>query len=52
MMKTPSISVIVAVYNGTNYLCQSLDSVIDQNYENMEIIIVDDGSTDNTAELA
>lgn len=51
-MGNPLVSVIVTVYNGENYLCQALESVIGQNYKNTEVIIVDDGSTDNTAELA
>lgn len=50
-MNNPLISVIVAVYNGADYLSQSLESVIGQSYKNIEVIIVDDGSTDNTAEL-
>ena len=50
-MKSPLISVIVTVYNGENFFCQAMDSVIAQHYKNTEIIIVDDGSTDNTAEL-
>lgn len=51
-MSSPLVSVIVTVYNGENYLCQALDSVIGQIYQNIEVIIVDDGSTDKTAELA
>jgi glycosyltransferase involved in cell wall biosynthesis len=46
------VSVIVAVYNGENYLSQALESVLKQSFQNIEIIIVDDGSSDNTAELA
>ena len=51
-MSTPLVSVIVTVYNGENYLSQAIESVIGQNYKNIEIIIVDDGSTDKTSELA
>ncbi len=51
-MNGSMVSVIVAVYNGENYLSQALESVLKQSHQNIEIIIVDDGSTDNTAELA
>ena len=51
-MDGSTVSVIVAVYNGENYLSQALESVLKQSYQNIEIIIVDDGSTDKPAELA
>jgi glycosyltransferase involved in cell wall biosynthesis len=38
----------MAVYNGENYLAEALDSVFNQSYQNIEIIICDDGSTDST----
>ena len=44
------ISVIVPVYNGEKYICDCLDSLKRQTYPNMEIIIVNDGSTDKTKE--
>jgi glycosyltransferase involved in cell wall biosynthesis len=50
-MKNPLVSVIMPVYNGEKFLCQAMDSVVGQDYKNTEIIIVDDGSTDKTAEL-
>jgi glycosyltransferase involved in cell wall biosynthesis len=46
------VSVIVAVYNGERFLAEALDSVFAQDYRPMEVIIVDDGSTDRTAEIA
>jgi glycosyltransferase involved in cell wall biosynthesis len=46
-----TISVIIPVYNGQDYLLESIQSVCEQEYDNLEIIIVDDGSTDGTAEL-
>lgn len=46
------ISVIIPVYNVSEYLDECLTSVINQNYPNYEIIIVNDGSTDNSLEIA
>lgn len=42
------ISIIVPVYNVEKYLCQCLDSIINQTYKNLEIILVNDGSKDNS----
>ena len=47
-MNLAKISVIIPVHNGERYLNECLDSVINQSYENIEIIIVDDGSSDNS----
>lgn len=45
------ISVVVPVYNVSKYLKQCLDSIINQTYKDLEIILVNDGSTDNSLEL-
>jgi glycosyltransferase involved in cell wall biosynthesis len=51
-MKNYFISVIIPVYNGEAYLAEAVESILRQNHEPLEIIIVDDGSTDNTAKIA
>lgn len=45
------ISVLMAVYNGEKYLQEAIDSILQQTYTNFEFIIVNDGSTDKTAEI-
>ena len=42
------LSVIIPIYNGEKYLPRCVDSVINQSYKNIEIILVNDGSTDKT----
>lgn len=44
-------SVIIPTYNREGFISQSINSVINQDYKNWELIIIDDGSTDNTREL-
>lgn len=45
------VSIIVPVYNAGNYLEQGVQSLLKQSYKNCEIILVDDGSKDNSAEI-
>jgi glycosyltransferase involved in cell wall biosynthesis len=45
------ISVLMAVYNGEKYLKEAIESILQQTYTNFEFIIVNDGSTDSTAEI-
>ena len=46
------ISVIIPVYNAEKYLAEAINSVLVQNHQPLEIILVDDGSTDGSAEVA
>ena len=47
----PEISVVIPAYNHERFLRETIDSVLGQSYENLELIIVDDGSTDKSAEV-
>ena len=51
MEKQPLISVIVPVYNVEEYLPRCLDSIINQTYKNLEILLIDDGATDNSGKI-
>lgn len=51
MAGKPLVSIITPVYNGARYLKETIESVLTQDYLNMEYILVNDGSTDNTADI-
>lgn len=49
-MSTPAVSVVLAVYNGEPWLGEALSSILGQSLVDLELIVVDDGSTDGTAQ--
>jgi len=51
MQELPLVSIIIPTYNNNPVVCQAIDCSLNQTYENLEIIVVDDGSTDNTEQL-
>ena len=51
MQSKEMVSIIIPVYNVEKYIVECLESVVNQTYENLEIILVNDGSTDNSKEI-
>ena len=49
--KAPTVSVVLATFNYGRFLAESMRSVLDQTFEDLELVVVDDGSTDETAEV-
>lgn len=50
-MEPPAISVLICVFNGERFLRETLESVLSQDLEQMEVVVVDDGSTDRTCDI-
>ena len=50
-MCNKTVSIVIPVYNGENYLSEAIESAINQTYPFVEVIVVDDGSIDNTAKI-
>ena len=51
MKDIPLVSIIVVTYNSSKYILETLESAKDQTYKNIELIVTDDSSKDNTVEL-
>ena len=51
-MKFPLVSIVINNYNYAHYLGAAIDSALAQTYSNCEVIVVDDGSTDNSCAIA
>jgi glycosyltransferase involved in cell wall biosynthesis len=52
MNQNPLISVIIPVYNGERYLAEAIESVLNQTYHFIELLVIDDGSSDRSAQIA
>ena len=50
-MGNPTVSVIMAAYNHAGYIAQAITSVLSQSWQDLELIVIDDGSTDRTREV-
>lgn len=48
----PKVTIVIPVYNGSNYMKEAINSALNQTYKNIEIIVINDGSKDNTEEIA
>jgi hypothetical protein len=50
-MSSPTVSVVMSVFNGEEFLSQTIDSILNQSFRDFEFVIVDDGSTDATSDI-
>ena len=47
----PKVTVLMSVYNGEKYLREAIDSILNQTFKDYEFLIIDEGSTDSSAEI-
>ena len=50
--QSKKVSILIPVYNGHKYIRQAIDSALNQSYVNKEVIVINDGSIDDTDEIA
>lgn len=50
-MKNPKVTILMSVYNGEKYLGEAIDGILNQTFKDFEFLIINDGSTDSTAEI-
>ncbi len=50
-MEKPLVSICIPAYNNADYIAETMDSIMNQTYSNIELIVVDDGSKDSTWEV-
>ena len=51
MNNYPKISIVTACFNHADYIGETIESILSQNYPNLEYIVIDDGSTDNSLKV-
>lgn len=51
MKNNPKVSIIIPCYNRANFICDAIDSALTQTYSNIEVVVINDGSTDNSHEV-